>query len=116
MFALIREFPLTVVIFVVYLFGFGLLMYGISIVRQLIKDLWFIRKYKIFYDVELKEKEMEKNFDRWLEEWKKLTYRHDSLAWDYRYTKKRFQQAKKDFYHWLFLTFLLVVLILILNK
>ncbi len=116
MYEFIRDIPLEVILIVVYLLCGGLLIYGVSMIRQLIKDWRFIQKHKIFFEKELKEREMKKDYNRWMEEWKELSYKYDSISWDYNYIKKRFLHTKKIVSYWLFLLLLLFILILILNK
>lgn len=110
----IREFPPTVVSVIVYLSGLGLLVYGISVIKQLIENWRFIRKNKIFFEKEQREKKMEENFDNWLYEWKKKSYEYDDFAWDYSYTKKRLLKTKKNFLDWLLLSLLYIIILLMI--
>lgn len=107
------EFPLKIVSIIAYLSGLGLLVYGISVIKQLITDWWFISKNKIFFERELREREMAENIDKWLDEWKRKSYKYDDFAWDYNYTKKGYPKTKKDFLNWLLLVLLYIIILLI---
>lgn len=110
------EFPENAVFLAVYLFGVVVLGYGISVIKQMIKEWWFIRKNKIFFEKSPREKEIQKNFDNWLDRWKKQSFSHRSFSWDYSHTKKSFPKTKKDFFYWLLLSFFYIILLLILRE
>ena len=112
----IREFPPTAVYAIIYLFSLGLFVYGVLVFKQLIEDWMFIRKNKIFFEKEQIEKEMDKNFEKWSDEWKKQSYKCDDFAWDYNYKKRRFPKTKKDFLDWLLLVLLFLIFLSIILK
>lgn len=87
--------------FIIGMISLVLLVWGITEIIDLIQDWLFIRKNRIFFEEELKKKEMEKNPVKWLDKWEKKNYEYQSLEWQYNYIKKRFPKTVKDFLIWL---------------